>query len=315
MASTTARPDLDHPVFVQPGQGTQRVGMGRWMFDSSPGARGVLDRVARATGIDLARVMARGPAAQLDDTRCAQPAIFATNLAAAEVLRSRGVTPIAVAGHSSGELSALVTAGVVELDAAARLIARRASLMASVTAEGAMGLITGLDTSVVAGLCDELSTRGPIVVGLENAPGQVVVSGARSAVGACLARAQEVGARQVRPLRTSNGFHSPLMGECRERWAAAVEATDFQSPRIPLVTNDGHLYDQPDDLRRAVTGSLTEPVRWTRVTAQLRALGPSAVVECGDSRYLVSLVRATDRKMPTLTMDAARQIPREVAPA
>jgi [acyl-carrier-protein] S-malonyltransferase len=301
--------DLSQAVFLHPGQGTQRVGMGRWFHRRSAAARRVLALVDAVGGIDLARVVRTGPAERLDDTRYAQPAIFATNLAAAAVLGERGVEAAAAAGHSVGEVSALVTAGVVDLEPAARLVTRRATLMASVATEGAMGLVAGLDVTVVEAICAELSGRAPLVVALENAPQQIVVSGAARPVTRCLDRARATGARRAVRLRTSNAFHSPLMVDCRAEWAAAVDATEMRAPSIPLVLNStGELGDDVASIRRALVDQLTSPVRWTQVVGTLARLHPSAFVECGDSRYLASLNRAMDVAEPTLCLDTERRL-------
>lgn len=303
--------DLDRPAFVQPGQGTQRIGMGRWLFQRSRRARQVLETVSAVTGMDLQAVMASGPSALLADTRYAQPAIFAVNLAAESVLVDHGVHPVAVAGHSSGELSALVTAGAVDIETGARLVAARASLMASVSAEGAMGAVMGLDVAQVEGLCDELVPSGVIVVAAENAPRQIVVSGESSLVARCLERAKKAGALRAVQLRTSNAFHSPMMSRCRDGWAEAVSAVDLRRPRVPLILNrDGAVHTEPDVIREALIEQMTGPVRWTRVVRTLATLGPSAVVECGDSRVLTATVRSVDRTLPVVSMESERNLRR-----
>jgi [acyl-carrier-protein] S-malonyltransferase len=200
-------------------------------------------------------------------------------------------------------MSALVTAGVLELDDAARLVAVRCSLMAGAPAGGAMGAVSGLTTPMVEALCAEVAGDEPLVVAVENAPRQVVVSGGANAVAACLAAAGRVGATRTTPLRTSNAFHSPLMAGCTAAWADAVAAAEFRPPAIPLVLGScGAARSDPECVRAAVVAQLTGRVRWSDAVGALRAARPSAYVECGASRFLVSLVRAEDRTAATLSM-------------
>lgn len=292
-------------IFLHPGQGTQKVGMGSWLFRRSSTAREILSVVEERAGIPLARVMASGPAGLLDDTRFAQPAILAVNVACSAVAQDH-LRPIATAGHSVGEIAALVTAGALDLEQAATLVARRSSLMSGVERPGAMGVIMGLSECEIRAACQELSAQGTLVLALANAPDHYVVAGDPGLVQLCLDR---VGASaesvRTRVLRTSNAFHSPIMDECRDAWRRAVEAAEIERPHIPIALNaSGELSSSVDAIRNGLIDQLCSTVRWTDCMNALDAEDPDLYVECGHGRFLSGINRSTRRRAHTVSLEA-----------
>lgn len=269
--------------FAFPGQGTVRVGMGGWLRRDPVGAA-VLAREP------LAEQCARGPLERLVATDVAQPVVTACNLAALAVLEAHGVRPEVVAGHSVGEVSALCAAGVLDVDAALRLVAERSRLMASVPGSGGMTAVLGLPVERVEELAALVSTVDePVVVGLENAPDHVVVSGAFPAISRLTELA--VDARKVVALKVGNAFHSPLMAPALDAWAAVVRATPMAPPRVPVIPN---VTAEPTTdlgvLREALIEQLTARVRWTATMQRMSDV--DNWVEVGDSKVLAGLMRA-----------------------
>ncbi|WP_277209532.1 ACP S-malonyltransferase [Isoptericola croceus] len=299
--------------FVFPGQGTVRVGMGAWLRRSAAGAPVVADAEA-ALDLPIGEVCASGPLARLVDTAYAQPAVTACNLAALAVLRERagGLEPQAVAGHSVGELSAWCAAGVIDADATWRLVGERSRLMAGIPATGAMVAVIGLPLTVVEELTAQVATPDePLVVGLENAPEHVVVSGARAAVDRLVSVAGE--ARQLVPLEVSNAFHSPLMATVVDAWAVAVRAVPKQAPSVPVVPNaTGEPSTDLATLTDALIDQLTGRVRWADSMSAMAGLGIDRLVEVGDSKALTGFARAAGLRCQSLAEPATlRRLDRE----
>lgn len=287
-----------------PGQGTLRVGMGAWLR-RRPAGRAILERADEVLGRPLSRTIASGPAADLVDTRNAQPAVTACNLAALAVLREEGMEASITAGHSVGEFSALVTADVLTTEEALELVQRRADLMSTVSRVGEMASVMGLPVTEVTKLADSASTSGtPLVVAIENGEQHTVVSGAGEAIDR-LERALD-GRAPVRRLEVSNAFHSPLMDEVRAEWGEVVDATPFREPRVPVVTNvTGAVAADADAVRRAVTAQLTGRVRWTETVEVLADAATSGCVEVGDSKALTKIARAVGHSWTTLSEPSA----------
>jgi [acyl-carrier-protein] S-malonyltransferase len=294
-----------------PGQGSQRIGMGRWMERASPAAAEVFDVAAGVLERDVRALCFTGPARELTLTRNAQVAVFTVNAAAAAVLAAEGFETRLAMGHSVGELNALVAAGVLSLADGLRLVAARGDLMGRVTVPGTMAALVGADLDTVRGLCVAASGAGTVVPALLNGPRNVVVSGDADAVERCVALAGAAGAHTVTRLVVGGAFHSPLMGPAVARWSAVVAAAPLREPRIPVVLNTtGAVATGVDDVRRALVDQLTGQVRWVddvRAAARvLRGLsggdGTGLLVEAGDSKVLTALVRGVEPGLPTMTM-------------
>lgn len=283
-------------AFLFPGQGSQKVGMGKDLVESHPHLREIFARADEVLGFGLTRLCFEGPDAELVQTQNTQPAIFLVSMAILDVLGKAGVAPEAAAGHSLGEYGALVSAGVLELEDALKLVRRRGELMAGVNARtpGAMAAIIGLAGDAVAGVCTRAAAEGLGVVepANYNSPSQTVISGQTPAVERAMALAQEAGAARVVKLQVGAPFHCRLMNSLQEEFAAELERYTFRDPRFPVVANVTGNYvrsaaEIKDALRRQVAGA----VRWTDSIQRLAADGFDTYVEVGPGRALGGLGR------------------------
>ncbi len=281
-----------------PGQGSQRVGMGKDLAEAFPEARAVLEEVDEALGFALTGVMWNGPEALLTRTDHAQPAILAHSLAVWAVVRGALAPAVAAgAGHSLGEYSAYAAAGGLDVTAAARLVRRRGELMheAGAARPGTMAAVLGPDAERVAAACREASGPDGVVVAANlNAPDQTVISGDPAAVDRAAKLLKASGAKRVVPLPVSGAFHSPLMEPAAARFAPALEATVWGPLAFPVVANaSAAAVTDAADARRLLAAQLTSPVRWVESVGTLsRAAGDGAAfVEIGPGAVLSGLAR------------------------
>ncbi len=302
-----------------PGQGSQVVGMGRDVFETSPAARQVFERADRALGIDLTRLCFEGPEQALLPTEVQQPAILATSVALLRALQERTAPrPAYLAGHSLGEYSALVAGGALELEDALRLVRARGRYMQQAVPEGvgAMAALLGAEPAVIETVCQRVrhDTGGWVEPANYNGPAQIVISGDAEAVAAACAAAIEAGARRALSLPVSAPFHCALMAPAAERLAADLASVVFRDAAPPVVHNvtaepESRAARVPELLRRQVT----EPVRFTESVERLRALGVDRVLEVGPGRVLCGLVARIDRKLARAGLDGAEALDAAVA--
>jgi [acyl-carrier-protein] S-malonyltransferase len=290
-------------AFLFPGQGTQHVGMGQWLHHAYAEARDVFERASELLGYAIADVCFKGPPARLTSTQFAQPAVFTCGAAGLEVLRRHDVHPEIVAGHSVGEFTALVAAGVMGFDDALAAVNHRAALMAGTRRPGTMAAVIGLAPDTVEGICAQARETGPVRVALYNGERHIVVSGAVTAVEAACDLAREAGALKVRPLSVSHAFHSELMDEITGKWATFVSALALDQPRVPIVLNTtGDVATDVNEIRTAMIDQVSRPVQWVKTVNALRARGIDSAVEVGDSKALCSFTRDIDRSIRTFTL-------------
>jgi len=285
-------------AFVFPGQGSQKVGMGRVWADASPEARRTFEEADEALGFPLSRLCWEGPEEELNLTANTQPALVA---AAVAVYRALGalapeLAPVAVAGHSLGEYSALVAAGALGFADALRLVRRRGELMqeAVPVGQGAMAAIIGMDAEAIAAIAADSATADEVcAVANYNGPSQTVIAGSKGAVDRAVVLAKERGARKATLLAVSAPFHSPLMRPAREGMAPLLAATEFRAPRVPVVTNvDAAPVASGDAARDALVRQIDSPVRWVESILWMEeALGVEAFVEVGPGNVLSGLNR------------------------
>lgn len=298
-----------------PGQGAQRVGMGRDLAERFPAARATFEAVDEALGVPLSRLMWDGPEDELTLTHNAQPAILAHTAAVLAVVAPRLDGIGAAAGHSLGEYSAHVAARALSVTAAARLVRRRGELMlaAGESRPGAMAAVLGLATAEVEGACNEASgTDGVAVAANLNAPDQTVISGDPSAVARAGDGCKARGAKRVVPLKVSGAFHSPLMAPAVDGLREALAAADFADPAFPVIANaSGEAVTTGMDAKRLLADQLTAPVRWVSCMQRAAALVPGATfVEVGPGNVLSGLLKRIVAGAATLTLGTADEVER-----
>lgn len=286
-------------AFVFPGQGSQAVGMlDAW--GDHPAVRATLEEASAALGEDIAQLIATGPKDQLDLTTNTQPVMLTAAIAAWRAwLADGGAQPVAVAGHSLGEYSALVAAGALTLADALPLVRLRAQAMqqAVPVGQGAMAAILGLDAAaVVDGCAQAAAATGEVVSAANfNDPKQTVISGSQAGVAKACEVLKAAGAKRALPLAVSAPFHCALMQPAAEALRARLVGVALQSPRIPVVNNiDVAAPSAPDDIRHALYRQASGPVRWVEVVQALKAHGATHIIECGPGKVLAGMVKRID---------------------
>ncbi len=299
------------PAYIYPGQGSQSVGMGRALADASAAAAAIWQEADEALGEPLSRLAWDGPADELDRTVNAQPALLAASIAAQRALEaatasgpSRLAPPAFFAGHSMGQYSAMVAAGVLDLGDALRLVRERGRLMQASSADGAMAAVIGLPDDRLEDLVAAGSSYGILTVANRNSPGQVVISGQRAAVEAAVSAAKGLGARLAKLLPVSVAAHSPLMADAAAGMRAALAPVAFHDPRAALLANaDAALLTNGDACRAELIEHLTRGVDWVAAVAAMADAGVRTFVEVGPGRVLAGLVKRIDSEATIITID------------
>ena len=294
------------PAFLFPGQGSQAVGMGKDLYESSPAARKLFDQVDQALGEPLTKYMFEGPEEELNRTWNCQPAIMAMSLAclaaAGEADNETVANPYLMAGHSLGEYTALVVSGVVDVSHAVKLVRERGRLMEEACEQypGSMAAILGLDQAVVEEVCRQTGVQ----VANVNSPGQVVISGEREKLDEAVKLAKEEGARKVIPLPVSGAFHSYLMGPALGGMLKALDDVEFQHPSIPVI---GNCRARPLNANREVKEELAEQmcgcVQWQECISYMLKEGTTSFIEFGPGKVLSGLVKQITTEAPVLTVN------------
>ncbi len=279
---------------VFPGQGSQSVGMGGALLESSPSVADLFARAQRVLGYDLAQIVRNGPEETLRQTRYSQPAIFVVNYALAAAAGD-ALAPVASAGHSFGEYCGLTLAAALTFEDALELVHARALAMqaAAETAPGAMAAILGLDAERIReAVAQANKSDGRVQLANFNAPSQIVVSGDRAAVACTGDLALAAGAKRVVPLNVSGAWHSELMAPARARFAPYVERATITVPKFPVISNvDAQPYRDVATIRTNLVRSVTEEVRWHAASERLLAENLDLIVEFGGSAVLTPLLR------------------------
>jgi [acyl-carrier-protein] S-malonyltransferase len=284
---------------VFPGQGAQKVGMGKALADAFPICRQTFEEADAALGHPLSRIIFEGPEDQLTLTENTQPAILTVSIAAYRLLESRGLTPSFVAGHSFGEFSANVVAGTLTFGDAVSIVQRRGRYMqeAVPVGAGAMAAILGLDVEQVAEACRETAQGEVVGPATLNGGGQVVIAGSAAAVARAGERAKARGAKRVIPLTVSAPFHCALMKPAQDRLAPELRALKTQDPRIPVIADvDGEPKRDARSAIDALIAQVSSPVRWEAVVRRLASEGVTTYVEVGPGTVLSGLIRKIHRE-------------------
>ena len=280
-----------------PGQASQAVGMAQDLAARPGPAADFLGQVDEILGENLTGTMFEGPGEVLTETRNAQPAILAHSVAVALALRSRGIVPSVVAGHSLGEFSAAVAAGALEPADGLRIVRKRGELMFSAGLEipGTMAAVMGLDGDRVRDVCAQVSSRGGVVVlANHNSSAQVVISGEVEAVAAAGEALKEAGAKRVMPLNVSGAFHSPLLEGAAASFSLFLEGIEVRDSQVPLVANvNAQAVQAGDELKTGFARQLISPVLWHETMEQLAGgdKAPAVVLEVGPGKVLSNMAR------------------------
>ncbi len=276
-------------AYVFPGQGAQFVGMGKDLYESNAEAKALFEKANDVLGFRITDIMFSGTDEQLKQTNVTQPAVFLHSVVLAKAL---GVTPEGVAGHSLGEFSALVGAGVLSFEDGLKLVAKRAAAMqaACEATPGTMAAVLSLTDDQVEEICE--ATEGVVVAANYNCPGQLVISGAIEAVEAACEAAKVAGARRALRLPVGGAFHSPLMAPAREELAKAINDAPFASPSCPIYQNvDAKPYTDAAAIKENLIAQLTAPVRWTQIVNNMVADGYDNFTELGPGAVLQGLIK------------------------
>ena len=290
--------EIEMKAFVFPGQGAQFVGMGKDLYDNDAKAKELFEKANEILGYRITDIMFAGTDDELKQTKVTQPAVFLHSVIKAISLGDE-FQPSMVAGHSLGEFSALVAAGAISFEDGLKLVYARAMAMQKACEQtpSTMAAIVGLADDKIEAICAEVSETTPIVVPANyNCPGQLVISGSVEAIDAACAKLKEAGAKRALPLKVGGAFHSPLMQPAKDELQAAIEQTEFATPKCPVYQNvDGKPHTDPAEIKQNLIAQLTSSVRWTSCVQNMIADGADDFTECGPGKALQGMIGRIDK--------------------
>ncbi len=282
-------------AYVFPGQGAQFVGMGKDLYDNFPKAKELFDQANEILGFNITNIIFNGTDEDLKQTKVTQPAVFLHSVIRAICL-GEDFKPEMVAGHSLGEFSALVAAGVLSFEDGLRLVSKRALAMqaACELQPSTMAAVLGLEDEKVVEVLKTISDE-VVVAANFNCPGQLVISGSIAGVEQACEALKNAGAKRALPLKVGGAFHSPLMEPAREELAKAIEETNFSSPKCPIYQNVvAHAVTEPQEIKKNLIAQLTAPVRWTECVRAMISDGATLFTEVGPGTVLQGLIKKID---------------------
>ena len=296
-------------AFVFSGQGAQTVGMGKDLYDKYPVCKNVFDRADEVIGWSISGVSFNGPAEKLTETRACQPAIFTMSVACLEVFRKLypSVSPIATAGLSLGEFSALYAADVYSYADGLTLVARRGEFMqeACENTNGAMASVLRADAKIIKETCDECGSQ----VANYNSPGQIVISGDAGKVKATMIALKSKGVSKIIPLKVAGAYHSELMQSAESKFEATLKGFTFNKPTISVAQNCvGTIVENPGEIKKNVVKQLIGSVRWEECIKALAASGVDTIIEFGPGNVLTGLTKRIDSSLNTININSVETV-------
>lgn len=285
-------------AFVFPGQGAQFVGMGKDLYENSPLAKELFEKANDILGYRITDIMFEGTDEDLRQTKVTQPAVFLHSVISALCLGDK-FQPEMTAGHSLGEFSALVAAGALSFEDGLKLVYARAMAMqkACEAAPSTMAAIIALSDEKVVEICENITKEGNVVVAANfNCPGQIVISGSMKGIDKACELMKAAGAKRALPLKVGGAFHSPLMDPAKDELEAAINATEFHTPKCPVYQNvDALPHTEPSEIKANLVAQLTASVRWTQTVVNMITDGADEFTECGPGAVLQGLIKKIDK--------------------
>ena len=285
-------------AFVFPGQGAQFVGMGKDLYENSPLAKELFEKANDILGYRITDIMFEGTDEDLRQTKVTQPAVFLHSVISALCLGDK-FQPEMTAGHSLGEFSALVAAGALSFEDGLKLVYSRAMAMqkACEAAPSTMAAIIALSDEKVVEICENITKEGNVVVAANfNCPGQIVISGSMKGIDKACELMKAAGAKRALPLKVGGAFHSPLMDPAKVELEAAINATEFHTPKCPVYQNvDALPHTEPSEIKANLVAQLTASVRWTQTVVNMITDGADEFTECGPGAVLQGLIKKIDK--------------------
>ena len=293
-------------AFVFPGQGAQKVGMGKDFFDNYDVAKKMFKEADEALGYSIMKMCFEGPEEDLKLTANTQPAILTISCIANEILKENGVQPEITGGHSLGEYSALVAAGVLKFQDAVALVHKRGAYMqeAVPVGEGGMAAIIGVDREKIVEICQSVSAESPVQAVNFNCPGQIVIAGATRGVELAVEELKAAGAKKAVILPVSAPFHSTLMKPAAEKLAVELDKVTLSDAKIPVVANvNAQVMTKAEDIKASLVAQAASPVLWEDCVAKMKEFGADVLLEAGPGKTLCGFNRRIDKSIKSLNVE------------
>lgn len=293
-------------AFVFPGQGAQKVGMGKDFFDNYDVAKKMFKEADEALGYSIMKMCFEGPEEDLKLTANTQPTILTISCIANEILKENGVQPEITGGHSLGEYSALVAAGVLKFQDAVALVHKRGAYMqeAVPVGEGGMAAIIGVDREKIVEICQSVSAESPVQAVNFNCPGQIVIAGATRGVELAVEELKAAGAKKAVILPVSAPFHSTLMKPAAEKLAVELDKVTLSDARIPVVANvNAQVLTKAEDIKASLVAQAASPVLWEDCVAKMKEFGADVLLEAGPGKTLCGFNRRIDKSIKSLNVE------------
>ena len=291
-------------AFLFAGQGAQKLGMARDLYDQYPIVKETYDQASRVLGYDV-RYLIDQDEEKLNQTRYTQPAILTTSVAIYRLLGEKGLQPDMVAGLSLGEYSALVAAGSLDFEDAVALIAKRGQFMetAAPAGTGKMVAVMNTDVALIEEACEKASDKGYVKPANYNTPAQIVIGGDVAAVDAAVDYLKEAGAKRLIPLNVSGPFHTALLQPASEKLAMELETVDFHDFQVPLVGNTEAKVMEKEQIKSLLARQVMEPVRFYESIDTMKELGLTKVIEIGPGKVLSGFLKKIDKNIEVLAVE------------